>query len=379
MLCPKAWIDTRKALKMNISLDAFKYSLSYPDDPFYSNRPKDTVAAKEEFLSFYNSRGYSSLVDYYSAISPDLAPEEPRRNTTPPSFSCAGCVPGSTVGKAMLDQRMCYVFRLQPVERGFGIYSGVRAAHIKYKDLSLGLIPDSPDWDLYFNRFLDTQVSVHPKITVRSFYLHTIKYDVQKFISLNKPSSPCHEDADDGYSASKCMGECHNEMYRNRLNCSLFWLTFPPSTPNPMDTCNFMDKYPPQDDTLAAFFATEENARIDSVAADVCVKACPPKCEKIIYDMSLQVQEKLPESIIRKLEKENVTEIVVLVKHGAVYQGGMMVFSEMSTYTFTQLVNNIGGTLGLFVGGTVMTLAQLFLFVCSVTLRKSIEGRVMKK
>lgn len=379
LICPQSWFDTEKATKLGLSVDALKYSLSYLDS-FFTLDSAASMRAKHEFLSVYDSHNFESLLDYYSYISPDIEPFQ-SNVTFPSAYTCRGCVNNTKPQKIILDWNLCYIFHLQPVEKFFGTYSAVRNLKIKFTDRTEGLVPFTPHWFLYFKHLDNTFLSTHPKVSVRAFHYNTVKFDMHEFIVLNKQNAPCKELEDPrSYSASTCMAECHNEMYKNYVNCGLIWLSVPSSKPAPADLCNYMDKLAPKNWTLPEFFASEENARIDAKAAEYCVTQCPRKCQRLIYSTTLQMQESFTDLDTKRLggtDNKNVSFIDIALKHGAVYQGGITVLTEMHTYSFTQLVNNVGGTLGLFVGATIMTFAQLIVFVVDyVTSRTRIDGGI---
>lgn len=130
--------------------------------------------------------------------------------------------------------------------------------------------------------------------------------------------------------------------------------------------CNRAEAYPPD----LIFFMSADNAAIDAMAANVCVKQCPRTCDKIVYETILQTQQHNVESDLElTLRQENASVLKVHLKRKNAYQGGMVVSTDVFTYSSTLLVNNIGGALGLFLDGTLLTVAQLVLFFVSYALK----------
>lgn len=369
LLCPEAWFDAAKALDLGMTIEMLKYALSYPDDP-YRHQVPNISHVRDQFHRLYKEHKFKSLLDFYDAISPDFESAEEinsnRTYTIESTYNCPTCSSTGKLSKTMLDARLCHVVRFKPIEKGFGMYSGVRAIGTKYKSRTLGVVEDSPDWYLYFPTYYDCFISMYPKVTVRAFYHNWVRFNAQRFIALDKPEQPCHA-AKDGsnYSSVACMADCHNRMYKQRLNCNLLWLSNASAQLQPWDYCNFMDPLPPENWILSEFFASDGNSRIDAHAADVCVRQCPRECDRMIFETTLQLQASFTDAERKSWLEDrldpNISAIDLFVKHGAVYQGGVMILREMRTYTFIQLINNIGGTLGLFVGGTIMTFAQLIL------------------
>lgn len=352
---------------MGLSTEALKYSLSFADD-WFIDQFENVSAAREEFLDFYKARNYSSLLEYFSDISQDLHPKE-NSSGSATWYEPRSCHidTSNTYGRTTMGRQFCYIFRLKPMEHGFGIYSGIRWVEIQYQSKTGGLLEDSDDWGLYFNPWSDVFTTTHPGVTLRSSRRNTVELTVQKFVSLNCSASPCRAsvDGDTPYSPVACMAKCHNALYHQNRGCKLLWLVQSHLEMTPEDICNWADRVPPDNLTLKEFFTTEVNEHIDSVAADVCVRQCPLTCEKTMYDTILHMQQSYPELELRSAKEANASLIQVFLRHGSPYQGGMLTSQEMYSYSLTQLVNNIGGTLGLFVGATLMTFVQLLLFCIS--------------
>lgn len=62
--------------------------------------------------------------------------------------------------------------------------------------------------------------------------------------------------------------------------------------------------------------------------------------------------------------------------NAAVLSGGMVTYQEVFTYSFETLVGNIGGTCGIWIGVSIMTLLQLFMFFLEESLRKGAKARL---
>lgn len=91
-----------------------------------------------------------------------------------------------------------------------------------------------------------------------------------------------------------------------------------------------------------------------------CLDKCPRKCERTVYQA--MVQQVLPLRMNKSVHSTDTYYIGIELEHSALRDGGIITMTEVTKYTFTDLVNNIGGTLGVFIGGTMMTIAQVILF-----------------
>lgn len=366
LLCPVIWFDAEKAYRMGLSEEALKYSLSYVDR-WFQHQFEDIEAAREEFHGFYKTRNYSSLMDYFEDISQELRPKA-KSDGSGTWYECRACdrKMNEMAELTYLANRICYIFRMKPVEHGFGMHSGIRLVMIQLRDKTAGLLHDSLDWDLYFSPRLDLHIWTYPTLTIRSVRKNTVKLSIQKFKALNKSENPCHESAegDESYSSVRCIAKCHNALYRKYWGCGLMWLSQSRLEMIPESACNYADRRPPENWTLEQFLESDVNERIDALAAEQCVKQCPLLCARTIYSTVLLEQQTLLDTAhaVVSAREANATVMQVMLQHGDVYQGGTLVSQEVYMYSFTQLVNNIGGALGVFVGATLMTLVQLILF-----------------
>lgn len=105
-----------------------------------------------------------------------------------------------------------------------------------------------------------------------------------------------------------------------------------------------------------------------------CYDECPSKCERVFFDVSIISESKLADADYEHITESrfagNMSIAALNIVHNAVGEGGVMTYVEVNTYSFIELVNNIGGTLGLFVGGTLMTIVQATVFIVTVAVEK---------
>lgn len=364
---------------MGLSTEALKYSLSFVDR-WFEHQIQDTKAAREEFLAFYKARNYSSLLEYLSDISQDLRLKS-KSGGSHTWYECRACAPNmpELAERTILAEQFCYIFHMKPMEHGFGMYSGIRWIDIQYQSKTAGLLGDSDDWGLYFSKELGILVPINPPLTIRTFRQNTVLLTIQKFVSLNRSNSPCRASTDVNagkpYWSVKCMTKCHNAVFRKYRGCGLLWLAQSRLEMTPEDTCNQADRIPPENWTLQEFLSTPLNEHIDAVAATDCVKQCPRRCDKFIYSTILQMQENYLESDVKSAREVNATLLKVSLRHGNVYQAGTVISEEVYFYSFTELINNVGGTLGLFLGATLMTIVQLLLFCIKYAFGLKFSGK----
>lgn len=364
VMCHEAWFDTEKAYRLGFSLEALKYSLGYWK---YEGQLtlKNATLAQEEFFAMFQKNGFQTLLDYYNAISVDLKAETSEANfysSTQLSYLTLDGSPNAT--KMFFPLRcLCHSFSLKPVEARLGVLVPPARILVKFEDLTQGVVPVSKSWLLYFATDLTALYSW--PLAIQPGRITYIKIKTQKHIALDKSDNPCVmlAKSNENHTSAKCMANCQNDMIKAAINCQPFWMLTEDSHQPPRNFCNFLD--PKLENlTLNRFLAAPENMeRIKKV----CFEKCPRRCERQLYEATIEGEDALLGEFDEMKQIDNNREsklsiTAIHITHDAMYQGGIMTIREVSSYSFTELVNNVGGTLGLFIGGTIMTFIQVVLF-----------------
>lgn len=379
LLCPDGWIDVDKTDAVGLSNDALKYSLGFYDS-LKNFQLANRTAARKEFLKFFYAHDLPSLRSYYKNIAVDLEVAHSLgdlANSTVPSYWCEECNKTSSGTKIFMNSGVCYAFFLTPSE-GIEIWSNRRKIIIKVPDHPNNLFNISTTWQVFFTPNLNLLFSPVPAITLESSYRHILKLTAQKFVTLDKDDAHCvtpKEVARTNYSAEACVGECKNRVYKGSIGCQIFLMSSG-IVQQPTEFCNYFDPLPGKNQTVLDFFASDGRDALKSAAGQSCSRNCHQVCEKFLYEAVLDVQTPLGDFDARGATENmgssntSVKMLSVEVVHSAAYQGGILTLVEMNTYSFTAFVNNVGGTLGLFVGGTLMTLVQVVMFFVTWMLDK---------
>lgn len=365
ILCHKGWFDVNKALALNLSIDGFKYSLGYWNYRDRLNVENITVA-RMEFHEMYRQHNFSSLVDYYKAIAMDLQP-----NFSQQAFSMN---PSSAYlvrddhehhsppEKVFLPlQSICHRFMLKPMKSRTDLLQEPPSFLLKYIDLTQGLVPVSRNWLLFLDSTANAMYSW--PLILKSEHKVILTLRTQRFINKNLPNSPCSNLDEKEYTGAACMAECGNGKQREVYNCQLFWISTGAGNRHPEEFCNSFDASVMKNVTLKA----DKWDVIMQKVNDDCVKKCPHRCNRILYDASLEGEDEVWSDILaaelRNSTHPNSSLTMMNIQYDALRRDGILTFTEVSSYTFTELVNNVGGTLGLFVGATLITVAQLIMFL----------------
>lgn len=139
---------------------------------------------------------------------------------------------------------------------------------------------------------------------------------------------------------------------------------------HPSELCNTLDN-PDADSWLVSEenTANQKEKTIGSKEEEACRKACPLECERMTYESTRQEEldaegyTVVVEVNLPKLKNLSMAQLIVHLENVALYQGGVVTMTEVSTLSFTTLVSNVGGTLGSFVGATTLTICQIVLFL----------------
>jgi hypothetical protein len=95
---------------------------------------------------------------------------------------------------------------------------------------------------------------------------------------------------------------------------------------------------------------------LSSDARKGCHEKCPAACVRLMhdtfYDKTLRDEPK---------NKSIESYFDLKIEHSSVATGTMTEWKEVDTRTKADFISNVGGTLGLFLGCTIFTLAQLLL------------------
>lgn len=215
----------------------------------------------------------------------------------------------------------------------------------------------------------------YPAIFIPSYTQSKIMISSQRFITITRPDAQCTESGkvnDTRQNVYQCFAACMNAEYSKAGKCQSWYSTVVESA-SPADYCNPMNA---ANDSAT----TTQFSQIGIISEEItsfCSNRCPRKCDKITYHSFLQWQQPLNNYYKNGNSSRNKDTLVALsIEHLAMYEKGTLTFIEVNTYSFTDLINNVGGTLGLFVGATLMTFAQAVLFLMERALE--MRNRVMQ-
>lgn len=358
-----------KALALGLALDGLKYSVGYTGSSSYSRLGTADIIAKSrtDFYQFYNSRNFSSLVDFYKAVSIDLETvyggEEFQRSHMAIKLNDKS----KFVGVFFVQYEVCNVYDLLSLRLRLAETSSLR---VKLRPKFNGQHSTEAGLWIHFHINRDALISPISFIFLSAFTNSKILVSAVKFSSLSRPDAICqsHHVVGGEYCEYLCVAQCQNRHYKRLFQKQLFRNSLASESLSPWEAWNYLD--PPN----STFFSSPESAEIDSI----CNSECPPPCKKAVYQLSYQWQRSLQRSVAnerafgsanRTFGNESWSYYEVIFDHTAKFSG-MTTFVELPTYSFTELVTSVGGTLGLLLGASLMTCVQLIWFLIECTLRR---------
>lgn len=373
-LCPSAWLDAEKAFSLGLSLDGLLYSMGYINLIAFNNFYFDNVQqAKDDFLNFYSFHNFTSLLDYFNAISVDLSTVYSSSEFNNVSNAVQLSHNGSTfLGKFISAYHICHVYALNPATVNWFTYNFLTA---KLTDKTLGISGGRMGWIISMNEIWNLQLLSTAGIYLEPFTINGIYISTKRVVAL-KSNSICTESSDSEDAMFSCLARCYNNFYETEFNCkSLHFQTSKSAllnkNQNAINFCNFYDKVPNgKNQTFREFWTSGESYKLSENIIKNCQPDCPRRCDRIFYESRLHMTIKLTDFELGNISRMNSSYIVIYFNMNAVFEGGMWVLREVSTFSFIQMVNNVGGALGLFIGGTIMTAAQLILFFANYMLEK---------
>lgn len=379
IICPEAWLDVDKASSLGLTIDALKYSLGYFDE-FDELFRESNSTGKETFLEVYKKENFSSLDAYYKAIGIDIPGAKTMEEFAASDRTisiCPSCV-GQYPEKVFWNNGICYVFQLAPEPADYSLKSlKNQIILMKMADHTDGLIRPTSIWPVYAPRSLTLRYATGSMLILPTFTGNIIRAESQRFVRLDTREAPCvkKDKVDANYSSEACFVECLEEAYDRVFKCRLFLQTTSTSKAlSPTDYCNFYDSFPMSFWERVEYIRLQHKAIAESSDGSKCMSKCPKPCDQTVYELSLRFQvneANAPEPQKKAQDYDrsmNLTFFALQLEHEALYEGGVLTLTEVSTISFTSLVSNLGGALGLFVGGTMMTFIQVILFVVKYVL-----------
>ncbi|XP_059480902.1 acid-sensing ion channel 4-B-like [Neocloeon triangulifer] len=185
-----------------------------------------------------------------------------------------------------------------------------------------------------------------------------VKMELRKFNTLSTAKSPCNNHK--GYSLAQCQLDCFQAFMLEQSGCRMPYMTEKYSN---LSECATPDEY------QAAMNAMQSLLISGGWSANTC--NCPQQCRQTAFQM-------YPENIAFETDRVKLR----IFYEDLVYEQ----ITEDIAYNLIALLCDIGGTLGLLMGASVLTMCELlevlwsrFMQTCCQSTNPSANGRRRKK
>lgn len=338
-----------------MSTDALIYSLGYIQRPG-SRSPtvlskKNLIEAKNEFLRFIETNFIEDYTDFFKMLAKSdkfITIEDNFKNLNSTSiFLRYDGISG-----------ICYNVHINPINC---------VQQTIYKTPILKVFFDNTTVDYIFNLSVsshhvllintDLKFSMtNNKFSLEPRRMYAFKLFPKQFISLNNDKNQCKERrSDPHYSQNFCHSNClqHKLLYpaRHCMKVGHFYVT---ENNKNFTMCNTFDM-------------EEENVtmtppdQLDSEIMNKCSTECIPFCDHYLYDITVSAV-----TMSKKEQNETSKPYSKIEFLYDVCNQGIMVIEEYELYTLDNLLADVGGYLGLWIGASAITFVQIIM--CTIEL-----------
>lgn len=369
------WVDWEKALGLGFTKESVLYALSFLTS-IYSTTTFDMGKAKEQFTKTMEQRKLANLTEFYFAIAKD----------EPPGFiSAEGLGNFTKKFHEYWSNEMCYLafpkslvsqyltsINRQTVSMVYnGNYTRSRDhvnlaeyshymfafldSQIKSVDLEAHILPPAVAVD---GRFDDVLVSLDIYV-----YLIKVQMSVQKW--KNTEQKPCRQNSIQLTPISDCWQMCQlrNEIYKTS-GCVTFQQAITVKNESFASICQNDIIFFDENDTrlpdvgynamnVAALDSTKNESY--TVDRENCNETCLPSCEEWRFDYHIDTKTFLSESLQNRFTS-------VKVNYPA--PSSILVMNEIDSQTWEDLIGNVGGLMGLWLGASIISFLQCVDLCC---------------
>lgn len=419
VLCPPAFFSYEQAKAMGLSRNVLIYAMGYGSlwntyvDLGPRGIPRTSVQqvlegspenetllykiaheGKMEFISFYQEKNFTSVRDFFELIAFNASSQHMGFIESDPAFMhyCYDCDEDHPMNgrKLIYDNAICYSFTFNSATENASLRD--TRLELVYRDLTDGIAdPSRNHWLLGLYSIDDM-----PSIILSPNSVYTAKLNAQRMIKLadGRTCVDTSQKENSGYNQRSCVRNCTDSRTQavNRKHSSFLIPRGPEEMLNSYDMhlrvlngfaeavrkvgtdrilADDPEAYRIIQEALGDTSYDGATNSLKNLSADQtidCYKKCNPVCDRITYDLSINYngENGNPE------KNQNRSMLHLNVKHSAASQGGMVTWEEFPAMTFSDFVSNIGGTIGLFLGCTVMTVAQLIMWAIKCLLTKKL-------
>lgn len=353
--CPQAWLDADKALSLGLSLEGLKYSIGFIAKIHDNHQILNFSEARNEFLEFYRSQRYQSLYEFYKSISfnvTTVVSGAEFRQTVLPNTVSVDDEETHILGTVFLVEGTCFSIQLPPTRSTWN--SPRIQATLIDKTRSL-LESNQRGWSIAITMKRELFSPAMPLVYAAEHTRNKIVISVRNYVMLDRSEAPCKDKPTEPMVL--CAMRCKNDHFGAQLGCRMFHFDSVETVGHPEKYCHSKELQLKHNLSTEFRFAGADT-KLSTEVHNECINRCPRSCRRSIYQATLQDQRPMSSHG----QDENYTMVAAYFQHGAFLEGGIVTMSDAKKYSVPDFISNVGGTLGVFVGGTMLTLAQIVLF-----------------
>lgn len=306
---------------------------------------------EKDFSSFIDLKDTSRYTNFMKPLSFNVTTARSFaefQQTSSPSMVMFEDSESPVIGPAFRVDGSCFAVYLSPTRSPWscpGLYA-------KTVDKTNGLLgPNRLGWNLVMMTYRLGFSPPMPSVYTPPHTQNKIVISLRYYVMINRSGAPCKESPIE--SSSLCAQRCKNDHFKQKFGCYIFRFDAMETVGHPELYCHNKELHLPNEFRLEAV-----DAQLSADIHNSCMARCPRACNRSIFQMTLQEQQPLLDG---KYDG-NYSMISAHFQHGALFDGGIVTMMDVRKYGATDFVSNVGGALGVFVGGTMMTLVQVILF-----------------
>lgn len=350
-LCPIVWVNESKVeqLTNQLSKNAITYAVSLLYNVSTVMNETNIKEARDEFITYLNSENYTVMNFYKSLMDDHDKVFEIKLSWMPGQNTCYRTnVQYAGAGK------FCFVITFQSLYQAPLVYFPFSFV-FRYKNVAkvsasnLFVDHESPPYPIvlmggeanvkFSSQILELKRNIIYKMTIRASYSTRLRTTIYQCVQVTEENKL--------YSRQYCQFQCvqHKLVEEKLVPCYRFGVSdnVTDSKPETYRLCTSLDGT-----SSKAYFLTDS---VSQIALNCSLGDCLPFCEQWRYEATIFTEP---------LGENNSAAEIHIVFNPV---DGILHTEEIFMYEWDTFVSNIGGHLGLWMGGSVLSVIQLVYYI----------------
>lgn len=370
LLCPNNWVDFDKVESLNLSYNALKcgleYLFSFSQRKYILNTDLTEIGQKE-FFQFFQENSSNNYLNFLHIVSKNYDQVAETKSKYPATYVYKNT-------KIFYDKQICYLLDLPKHDCVLQTsnFPPIITMHFLKDERSINLNVTEDEFHVVY---VDPDLKF-PAYAVNNFNVYkATKYKIKlsslrKFTRLNNYDNPCKETSGGNvtYSQNFCHSDCiQHRFFKVYSHCLMFGLFESTSDDRNTSLCNSITNI------ASNISKSEELQSVWSTIVNNCSEECLPTCTQSLIEVTVTAENNNYNSQAEEVASVSNLEIIF-----DVCVHGIMEYEEFERYTFENLISDIGGVLGLWLGASAITFVQLIMFVLEICALKT-RNKIIEK